>query len=409
MHTSFPKDKIKVLLLEGIDPSAVDLFEKAGYTNIEQYSKAMSENELIEKLDEVRILGIRSKTQVTQRVIEQADKLLAIGCFCIGTNQVNLNQALDSGIAVFNSPYSNTRSVAELVIGEIIMLIRRIPEKDKACHEGTWLKTTKGGSNEVRGKKLGIIGYGHIGSQVSVLAESMGMKVIYYDIEPKLPMGNATPADSLEELLEKSDVVTLHVPATPLTKNMINAETLTLMKKGSFLLNLSRGNVVVIDALKAALDSKQLAGAAIDVFPSEPEVVGASFQSPLQGLKNVILTPHIGGSTEEAQSNIGIDVAHKLIGYLDKGSTVGSLTIPELNLTPVHGTNRLLHIHKNVPGVLSAINSILSASNVNIVGQFLKTNEQIGYVVLDIEHLHTDKILHDIKNLDHTIKARILY
>jgi len=409
MHTSFPKDKIKVLLLEGIDPSAVDLFEKAGYTNIEQYSKAMSENELIEKLDEVRILGIRSKTQVTQKVIEQTDKLLAIGCFCIGTNQVNLNQALDSGIAVFNSPYSNTRSVAELVIGEIIMLIRRIPEKDKACHEGTWLKTTKGGSNEVRGKKLGIIGYGHIGSQVSVLAESMGMKVIYYDIEPKLPMGNATPADSLEELLEKSDVVTLHVPATPLTKNMINAETLTLMKKGSFLLNLSRGNVVDIDALKAALDSKQLAGAAIDVFPSEPEVVGASFQSPLQGLKNVILTPHIGGSTEEAQSNIGIDVAHKLIGYLDKGSTVGSLTIPELNLTPVHGTNRLLHIHKNVPGVLSAINSILSASNVNIVGQFLKTNEQIGYVVLDIEHLHTDKILHDIKNLDHTIKARILY
>ncbi len=409
MHTSFPKEKIKILLLEGIDQSAIELFERSGYSNIEHYSKALPEAELIEKLDDVRILGIRSKTQVTQNVIAQTDKLLAVGCFCIGTNQVNLNKATDAGIAVFNSPYSNTRSVAELVIAEIIMLIRRIPEKDKACHEGVWLKTTKGGSNEVRGKILGIIGYGHIGSQVSVLAEAMGMKVIYYDIEPKLPMGNAIPSETLEELLEKADVVTLHVPATPLTKNMINAETLAIMKRGAILLNLSRGNVVVIEDLQEALLSKQISGAAIDVFPSEPESVGASFLSPLQGLKNVILTPHIGGSTEEAQSNIGLDVAHKLIGYLDKGSTVGSLSIPELNLAPVHGTHRILHIHKNVPGMLTAINSVLSASNVNIVGQYLKTNEQIGYVVLDIEDLHSEKILQDIRNIDNTIKARILY
>ncbi|HRI27168.1 MAG TPA: phosphoglycerate dehydrogenase [Chitinophagales bacterium] len=407
--TSFPKEKIKVLLLENIHRSAIELFEKAGYTNIESLSGALPEDQLIEKLEDVRILGIRSKTQVSAEVITKAEKLLAIGCFCIGTNQVNLTKATQAGIAVFNSPYSNTRSVAELVIAEIIMLIRRIPEKDKACHNGIWLKTTKGGSYEMRGKTLGIVGYGHIGSQVSVLAEAMGMKVFYYDIEPKLPMGNALPCETLEELLQIADVVTLHVPATPLTKNMMNKQTIAQMKPGSLLLNLSRGNVVDIDSLQDALLQKHIGGAAIDVFPAEPESVGDAFETPLRGINNVILTPHIGGSTQEAQSNIGIDVAHKLIGYIDKGATVGSHTIPELNLAPVHGTRRILHIHQNVPGVLSAINAVVSASNANIVGQYLKTNELIGYVVLDIENLHSDKILTDLRKIEHTIKTRILY
>ncbi|OWY21164.1 phosphoglycerate dehydrogenase [Sphingobacteriales bacterium UPWRP_1] len=409
LQTSFPKDKIKILLLENIDQSAVEIFEKAGYSNIESLSRALPEDELAEKIQDVRLLGIRSKTQITEKVITHAGKLLAIGCFCIGTNQVNLAKATQAGIAVFNSPYSNTRSVAELVIAEIIMLLRRIPEKDRGCHEGVWLKTTKGGSYEVRGKKLGIVGYGHIGSQVSVLAEAMGMKVMYYDIEPKLPMGNATAVESLEELLEKSDVVTLHVPATPLTKNMINEHTIARMKKNAILLNLSRGNVVDIAALRNALQNKHLSGAAIDVFPAEPISAGDYFVSPLQGLGNVILTPHIGGSTYEAQENIGVDVALKLSNYLDKGATVGSHTIPELNLAPVHGTHRILHIHQNVPGVLSAINSIISASNANIVGQYLKTNEQIGYVVLDIENINSDVILNQLRQVEHTIKTRILY
>lgn len=409
LQTSFPKDKIKILLLENIDRSAIEIFEKAGYSNIESLSRALPEEELVEIIQDVRLLGIRSKTQITEKVIAHAGKLLAIGCFCIGTNQVNLVKATEAGIAVFNSPYSNTRSVAELVIAEIIMLLRRIPEKDRGCHEGVWLKTTKGGSYEVRGKKLGIVGYGHIGSQVSVLAEAMGMKVIYYDIEPKLPMGNATAVETLEELLDKSDVVTLHVPATPLTKNMMNGQTIAQMKKNAILLNLSRGNVVDIDALRHALQSKHLSGAAIDVFPAEPISAGDYFASPLQGLGNVILTPHIGGSTYEAQENIGIDVALKLSNYLDKGATVGSHTIPELNLAPVHGTHRILHIHQNVPGVLSAINAIISASNANIVGQYLKTNEQIGYVVLDIENINSEVILNQLRQVEHTIKTRILY
>ncbi|OWY24556.1 phosphoglycerate dehydrogenase [Sphingobacteriales bacterium UPWRP_1] len=409
LQTSFPKDKIKILLLENIDRSAIEIFEKAGYSNIESLSRALPEEELVEIIQDVRLLGIRSKTQITEKVIAHAGKLLAIGCFCIGTNQVNLVKATEAGIAVFNSPYSNTRSVAELVIAEIIMLLRRIPEKDRGCHEGVWLKTTKGGSYEVRGKKLGIVGYGHIGSQVSVLAEAMGMKVIYYDIEPKLPMGNATAVETLEELLDKSDVVTLHVPATPLTKNMMNGQTIAQMKKNAILLNLSRGNVVDIDALRHALKSKHLSGAAIDVFPAEPISAGDYFASPLQGLGNVILTPHIGGSTYEAQENIGIDVALKLSNYLDKGATVGSHTIPELNLAPVHGTHRILHIHQNVPGVLSAINAIISASNANIVGQYLKTNEQIGYVVLDIENINSEVILNQLRQVEHTIKTRILY
>ena len=406
--TSYPKDKIKILLTEGVHKCAVKEFNNAGYHNIEYLTKALSEQELLKKIKDVHLLGIRSKTNVPRVVFEKANKLLGVGCFCIGVNQVDLDAATETGVTVFNSPYSNTRSVAELVIASSIMLVRKIPEKNEAAHRGVWLKEAKG-SYELRGKTIGIIGYGHIGSQVSVLGESMGLNVIYYDIVPKLPLGNARSVKSLNELLKRSDVVTLHVPATSETKNMMTATRLRQMKKGSILLNLSRGNVVDIDALKDALDSKHLSGAAIDVFPVEPKSKGEMLETPLRDMPNVILTPHIGGSTVEAQENIGMDVSAKLINLVDAGATVGSHTVPPLSLPTQKDTNRILHIHHNVPGVLSEINSILRDLNVNIVGQYLKTNEKIGYVVLDIEGTIAKKALEQLKKIEHTIRARILY
>lgn len=407
-NLSYPKDNIKILLLEGIHPSAFRNLNKNGFTNIEKHDVAWSEEELLEKISDVHVIGIRSKTQISEKVIQKASKLKAIGCFCIGTNQVDLEAATLAGITVFNSPYSNTRSVAELVIAESIMLLRKIPLRDKKAHEGTWLKDSKE-SYEIRGKRIGIIGYGHIGSQVSVLAESMGLKVSYYDIVPKLPMGNARRVESLNDLLEISDVVTLHVPATRETYMMINKETLALMKKGSVLLNLSRGSVVDIKALKSAIESGHLSGAAVDVFPEEPESKNEKFHSELQNLPNVILTPHIGGSTLEAQFNIGVDVSTKIINLIDNGTTVGSHSVPELNLPKQNKAHRILHIHENKPGVLSEINLILSDMNINILGQYLKTNEEIGYVVLDIDKEYDETLLQKLDNVKYTIRSRILY
>ncbi len=406
--TSFPKSQIKILLLEGINPSAIGELKKADYTLIETEDKALSENDLAERIKDVHILGIRSKTNITKKILDNAEKLIGIGCFCIGTDQVDLNAATEAGVTVFNSPYSNTRSVAELVLADIIMLIRRIPEKNEAAHRGEWLKDAKG-SHELRGKTLGIIGYGHIGSQVSVLAEALGMRVIFYDIEPKLPLGNAQAVDTLAELLKESDVVTLHVPETPDTFNMISHGRIRVMKNDAILINLSRGTVVEIDALATAITNGYLKGAAIDVFPAEPKSKQEKFVSPLQNLRNVILTPHIGGSTLEAQENIGLDVSRKIISLLDTGATMGSHTVPPLTLPVQQDTHRLLHIHKNLPGMLSQINGICSALNVNIVGQYLKTNDKIGYVVLDVEKTTSKKAFEEMKKVKHTIKTRILY
>lgn len=408
MSASYPKEKIKVLLLEGIHQNAVKAFHNAGYSNVELLSGALNETELLEKISDVSILGIRSKTKLTEKVLNKAEKLWAVACFCIGTNQVDLEAAAKNGQVVFNSPYSNTRSVAELVIADIIYLMRGIPQKNEAAHRGVWQKSALN-SNEVRAKTLGIIGYGHIGSQVSVLAEAMGMNVIYYDIVPKLPMGNATSIASLKELMQKSDVVSLHVPSTPQTKNMIKSKELSWMQKGKYLINLSRGNVVEIEALKTALENGHISGAAIDVFPTEPKTTAEKFTSPLQGLPNVILTPHIGGSTEEAQENIGTDAAFKLINYLDNGATVNSHSVPDLNLPKQEGKSRILHIHKNVPGVMSGINNILTGRNINIDSQYLKTNKDVGYVVFDIDASVSKSIIEDLKVLPQTIKARILY
>ncbi|WP_020403933.1 phosphoglycerate dehydrogenase [Gracilimonas tropica] len=405
---SYPKDNIKVLLLEGVHPTAEENFKKHDFINVETYSEAWSEEQLLERIADVHLIGIRSKTNITKKVLEHAPKLKAVGCFCIGTNQVDLEAAMQAGVTVFNSPYSNTRSVAELVIAESIMLKRRIPLRDKKAHEGVWLKDAKE-SYEVRGKKMGIIGYGHIGSQVSVLAENMGFNVLYYDIEPKLPMGNATRMDSLDDLLAQSDIVTLHVPATPSTQNMMDRETISKMKKGSVLLNLSRGSVVDIAALKEALQSEHLSGAGIDVYPEEPESKGEKFNTDLQNLPNVILTPHIGGSTIEAQYNIGMDVSSKLINLIDEGTTVGSHTVPPLNLPKQKDAHRILHIHENKPGVLSEINQLLSDMDINILGQYLKTNEHIGYVVLDVDKQYDEEILEAMQKVKHTIRTRILY
>jgi D-3-phosphoglycerate dehydrogenase / 2-oxoglutarate reductase len=406
--TSYPKDKISILFLENISETAVKQFRDAGYTNVKKLSGALSEDELIQEIRNVHLLGIRSKTQITSRVLDAASKLQAIGCFCIGVNQVNLRSAREKGVVVFNAPYSNTRSVAELVIGASIMLIRRIVDKNMAAHNGTWMKEAKG-SYELRGKTLGIIGYGNIGTQVSILAEAVGMRVRYFDVATRLPLGNAEPCRSIKELVSKSDIVTLHVPETNQTRNMINKTVLKQFKKGAILLNYARGEVVDIDALAKALESGQLGGAAIDVFPWEPEKNGDAFTTPLQHMSNVLLTPHIGGSTEEAQQNIGVDVSAKLFHYLEMGTTTGSHTVPELSLPPQEGTHRILHIHNNVPGVLSSINSTLSANNINILGQYLKTNEEIGYVVLDIDKKLSSKALSLLKEVKETIKVRMLY
>ena len=406
--TSYPKEKINILFLENISDTAVKQFRDAGYTNVKKLGGALSEDQMINEIKHIHLLGIRSKTQVTRRILEQAGKLQAIGCFCIGVNQVDLKTATQKGIAVFNAPYSNTRSVAELVIGASIMLIRRIPDKNRFAHDGLWQKEAKG-SYELRGKTLGLIGYGNIGTQVSILAESMGMRVKFYDVVTKLPLGNAEACRTLKELVSTSDIISLHVPETPQTKNLINKNLLKNFKKGSILLNYARGEVVDIDALAKALESGQLGGAAIDVFPWEPEKNGDAFTTPLQGQTNVLLTPHIGGSTEEAQQNIGVDVSHKLFNYLEMGISTGSHSIPELALPPQEGTHRILHIHKNVPGVLSSINNSLASKNINILAQYLKTNDNIGYVVLDVDKKISSNAFSLLKEVKETIKVRMLY
>jgi D-3-phosphoglycerate dehydrogenase len=406
--TSYPKEKIRILFLENISEVAVRNFRQHGYVQVEKISNALTEEQLVDMIKDVHILGIRSKTQITQAILDAASRLQAIGCFCIGVNQVDLSSATENGVVVFNAPYSNTRSVAELVIGASIMLIRRIPDKNKAAHEGIWKKEAKG-SYELRGKTIGIIGYGNIGSQVSVLAESLGMKVIFYDVETRLPLGNAEDAKSLKELLGRSDIVSLHVPETTQTKMLINRNNLKHFKKGSILINYARGGVVDLEALRKAILEEHISGAAVDVFPEEPEKNGDYFKTPLQDCPNVILTPHIGGSTEEAQQNIGEDVSVKLFNFLEKGITIGSHTVPALSLPPQEGAHRILHIHKNVPGVLSEINTRLSKNNINILGQYLKTNEQIGYVVLDVDRRISSHAFHLLKEVRQTIKVRMLY
>jgi len=408
LKTSYPKDKIKVLFLENISEAAVQYFKIQGYTDVRKVTGALSEEELIKVIKDVHILGIRSKTFISKKVLDSAKKLQAIGCFCIGTNQVDLKACKQKGIAVFNAPYSNTRSVAELVIGSSIMLIRKIIDKNAAAHKGIWNKDAKG-SFELRGKTLGLIGYGNIGTQTSIMAEAMGMKVKFYDIETKLPLGNAHAVKSIKELVSTSDIISLHVPETASTKNLISKDVLKQFKQGSILINYARGEVVDLDALASALKAKHLSGAAIDVYPWEPEKNGDPFETPLQGLSNVLLTPHVGGSTEEAQENIGEDVSIKLYQYLERGVSNGSLSIPTISLPPVDGAHRILHIHNNVPGVLSAINTVMSKNKINIVGQYLKTNEEIGYVVLDVDSKLSKTALSLLKEVKETIRVRLLY
>ncbi|MFM7079962.1 MAG: phosphoglycerate dehydrogenase [Bacteroidota bacterium] len=406
--TSYPKDKINILMLEGVHPTAIRMFKDAGYKNVEALKGALPEKELMAKIKQVHLLGIRSKTQLTANVIQSAPKLIAAGAFCIGTNQIDMFHAIEKGIAIFNSPYSNTRSVAEMVIGHCITLMRRIPEKSTLMHHGKWDKSAEG-CHEVRGKTLGIVGYGHIGSQVSVLAESLGMHVLFHDVEPKLSLGNARKASSLDQLLKQSDIVTLHVPGSASTKNLVNANTIRKLKKGAVLINLSRGDVMDSKAVASALKSGQIASLAVDVFEKEPKSNNDPFTSVFQGLSNVVLTPHIGGSTAEAQESIGVDVATKLISFLETGSTTGSLSVPALSLPVQHDAHRLLHIHKNVPGVLSDINGLLSAMKVNILGQYLKTNSDIGYVVVDVDRRTSSKVLEALAKVRNTIRVRQLY
>lgn len=406
--TSYPKEKINILFLENISDAATELFTKAGYSSVKKITSALNESQLIKEIKNIHILGIRSKTNITPAVLEAAEKLQAIGCFCIGVNQVDLDAASESGVAVFNAPYSNTRSVAELVIGASIFLIRKIIDKNKAAHEGIWMKDASG-SHELRGKTLGIIGYGNIGSQVSVLAESLGMKIIFYDAETKLPLGNASDASSLKELLKQADIVTLHVPELESTRNLINKQTLSQCRKGAIIINYARGGVVDLPALKKAILSGHIGGAAIDVFPEEPEKNGDAFTSVLQGLPNVILTPHVGGSTQEAQFNIGADVSSKLFNYLEKGISTGSHSIPALALPPQEGTHRILHIHDNVPGVLSEINTLMSKSKINILGQYLKTNDKTGYVVLDVDKSLSKNAEQLLRGVKGTRRVRKLY
>ncbi|MBO9562901.1 MAG: phosphoglycerate dehydrogenase [Niastella sp.] len=407
-NTSYPKEKVNILFLENISDAAVKNFKDAGYASVRKLGGALTEEDLIREVKDVHLLGIRSKTQITPKVLEAAKKLQAIGCFCIGVNQVDLKSATEHGVVVFNAPYSNTRSVAELVIGLSIMLIRRIPDKNTAAHKGIWMKEAKG-SYELRGKTLGIIGYGNIGSQVSVLAEALGMHVIFYDAVTKLPLGNAIAKKTLKEVVSQADIITLHVPDNAATRNMINKNVLKNFKKGSILINYARGEVVDLEALAKCLTEGQISGAAIDVFPWEPEKNGDKFQTPLQELPNVILTPHIGGSTEEAQSNIGEDVSNKLFQFLEMGVTNGSHTVPGLNLPPQEGTHRILHVHRNVPGVLSEINTQLSKHHINILAQYLKTNDEIGYVVLDVDRKISNTAFQLLKEVKETIKVRLLY
>ncbi len=406
--TSYPRSKINILLLENISNAAVEELKHSGYAEIRKIDGAISEAELVKAVKGVHLIGIRSKTRITKNVIEAADKLLAIGAFCIGVNQIDLKAATESGVAVFNAPYSNTRSVAELVIGLCVMLIRKVSDKNAAAHRGEWLKDATG-SFELRGKTLGIVGYGNIGSQVSNLAEAMGMNVIYFDASTKLPHGNAKQVRDLTELLKNSNIVTLHIPSDATTRSMIGSHAIDTMQNGSILINHSRGDVVDLTAVKQAILSGKLAGAAIDVFPDEPEKNGDAFSNVLQNLPNVILTPHIGGSTEEAQANIGLDVTSKLIKYLELGISEGSHTVPPVNLPPQEGAHRILHIHKNIPGILGEINSRLSKHNINIVGQYLKTNDDIGYVILDVGTKISKDAFEILKDIKGTVKVRMVY
>ena len=405
---SLDKSKIKFVLFEGVHQSALDTLHAAGYTNIDYYKKALDGDELKEAIKDAHFIGLRSRTHLTAEMIKAAPKLIAVGCFCIGTNQVDLNAAKARGIPVFNAPFSNTRSVAELVLGEILLLMRNVPQANAEVHRGVWNKSATG-SHEVRGKKLGIIGYGHIGSQLSIIAESLGMDVYFYDIENKLPLGNAKQVRSLEELLSSCDVVSLHVPELPSTKNLMNAERITQLKQGAILINAARGTVVDIDALAQALKDGKIHGAAIDVFPIEPASINEEFVSPLREFDNVILTPHIGGSTAEAQENIGFEVAGKFVKYSDNGSTLSSVNFPEVSLPEHEGTKRLLHIHENRPGILNKLNQIFVEANLNIAAQYLQTDPKIGYVVVDVETNDASPLLTKLKEIYGTIRARVLY
>jgi D-3-phosphoglycerate dehydrogenase len=407
---ALPKEQVRLLLLEGVNDSAVELFAAAGYSNITRVAGALQDAALEEAVRGVQILGIRSRTQLTARALAAADPLLTVGCFCIGTNQVDLKAARAAGVPVFNAPFSNTRSVAELVIGEIVMLLRGILPRSAAAHRGVWDKSAAN-SWEMRGKTLGIVGYGNIGVQLSVLAEAFGMRVIYHDISNKLPHGNVQPAGSLEALLAAADVVSLHVPQTPATEGMIGAEQIRLMRPGSFLINNSRGTVVDLEALAEALRDGHLLGAAVDVFPSEPATSSEIFHSPLQGLKNVILTPHIGGSTAEAQDRIGVEVARKLIDYIDTGATVGAVNFPQVQLSARPTGTRFMHVHRNEPGLLRQVNDVFAHRGLNIAAQFLQTDGEIGYVVVEADSSTADSedVLRELRSLTGTIRARLLY
>ena len=407
-HTSLDKSKIKFLLLEGLHPSALEVLRRAGYEQIDAVAGALPQDQLIERIRDVHFIGIRSRTQLTAEVLAHANKLVAIGCFCIGTNQVDLNAARERGIAVFNAPYSNTRSVAELVLAEAILLLRGIPARNAAAHRGGWLKSADN-AFETRGKTLGIVGYGAIGSQLSVLAESLGMHVIFHDVIAKLPLGNARQVGSLHELLGTSDVVSLHVPDLPSTKWMIGAKEIAALKPGAILINAARGTVVEIEPLADAIRAGRLLGAAVDVFPVEPRSNKEDFESPLRGLDNVILTPHIGGSTLEAQANIGVEVAEKLVRYSDNGTSISSVNFPEVALPAQKGTHRILHVHRNVPGVMSEINRVFAENHINVAAQYLQTNEAIGYVVMDIDAASSELALQKLQQVPNTLRCRVLF
>lgn len=406
-NTSYPKDKIKVLLLEGVHPNADELFSKEGF-QIESLKNSPPLPELIEKVKSAHVLGIRSKTQIPDAVLKEAKKLLTLGCFCIGTNQVDLLSANRHGIPVFNAPFSNTRSVAEMVLAEMIFLARQLGDRSREVHEGVWKKVASS-CFEVRGKTLGIVGYGHIGSQVGVLAESLGLRVIYFDVIPKLAIGNARACATLDELLEKSDFVTLHVPELSSTKGMVGAAQIAKMKKGAYLLNASRGSVVDVSALSKALKEGRVGGAAVDVYPEEPAGNNEKFISELQGLPNVILTPHIGGSTEEAQAAIGVEVATSLIRFINEGATTGAVNFPRIEMPNDPGAHRILNIHKNVPGVLKNINRIVSDLNANIRRQTLSTDQEIGYLIMDLDHDVSTQVKDAVEALSTSIRTRILF
>ena len=408
LNFSLGKQKIKILLLEGVHPSAVEVFKAAGYENIDYQPAALPEEQLLEKIAGAHFVGIRSRTQLNAKVFAAAKKLMSVGCFCIGTNQVDLQAATEHGVIVFNAPYSNTRSVAELVIAEAIMLMRGIPDKSAKAHRGEWLKSASN-SYEVRGKTLGIVGYGNIGSQISVMAESMGMKVRFYDTSTKLPLGNAAQVRKLHDLLGQSDVISLHVPDNATTRGLMGPKELAAMKPGAMLINAARGQIVDIDSLCEHLASKHIGGAAIDVFPVEPKSNQEKFISPLREFDNVILTPHIGGSTQEAQENIGIEVAEKIVMYSDNGTSTSAVNFPQVALPSHADTHRLLHVHRNIPGMMTAINQIFSQYNINVAAQYLQTNDKVGYVVVDIEAEYGDDAIAALKAIEGTIRCRVLF